>query len=567
MNKYIEYIGTEIEYTDGTKVFLKNSDNLNICILEEDSYVSVQVKDLSEKKARKLKIRLGFKEDISEKNILVNKLFDSGFKKIQEIKEDVNSKYFFSVLDDNGVGINFMNVIPAKFDSDIIFKKDEISLETVFPYSYEGEIISEKFLVSEKIPYTEAFLYNADKCKCDKEWEDVTGWGSWDYYFTSIDEESVKENVDFIYNDSDLSEKIKYIAIDDGWQQREGDWKEGSRFSGGLPKTVSYINKRGFCAGIWTAPTRMHYLCGTVMRRNSFLVKNELGDPIMDEEFYVVDPTHPEGERYIREIYTFLKDCGFEYFKIDFISNMIRCDRFYDRFAGHYDALRKLICIIRECVGEDSHIMGCSMPYALGGEGVNSRRTGLDIHNTWKHIKKCTEIYVPQFASHRKLYQNDFDYLVVRGKDTSFEEDTNVINPLRYKYQNEKTEEFRWRDGEDFSYDEAKFWCASILMTGSSVILSDRMTALNEKGLMLIKKTLDYADFKSAVPDACGANLPSVWRKDGWIYIFNYSEEEKEFCVSADGKYTEIFDDKEYEARDGFLNIKLKAHCCLVLKN
>jgi len=218
MNKYIEYIGTEIEYTDGTKVFLKNSDNLNICILEEDSYVSVQVKDLSEKKARKLKIRLGFKEDISEKNILVNKLFDSGFKKIQEIKEDVNSKYFFSVLDDNGVGINFMNVIPAKFDSDIIFKKDEISLETVFPYSYEGEIISEKFLVSEKIPYTEAFLYNADKCKCDKEWEDVTGWGSWDYYFTSIDEESVKENVDFIYNDSDLSEKIKIYARQRGFQ-------------------------------------------------------------------------------------------------------------------------------------------------------------------------------------------------------------------------------------------------------------------------------------------------------------------------------------------------------------
>ena len=255
-----------------------------------------------------------------------------------------------------------------------------------------------------------------------------------------------------------------------------------------------------------------------------------------------------------------------QYYKIDFISNMLSCDYFYDKNAGHYDALRKLFSVIRECVGKNSHIMGCSLPYAFGGEGIDSRRVGLDIHNTWKHIKKCTEIYVPQFASHRNLYQNDFDYLVVRGKDTSYEENTNVINPLAGKYKNEQTQEFRWRDGDDFSYDEAKFWCATILMSGSSIILGDRVSTLNEKGLSLIKKTLEYADFKSAVPDVYCENMPSVWRKDGWIYIFNYSEEEKDFSVLTKGKYKEIFEEIDYESNDGQLDLRLRPHTCLVLK-
>ena len=92
------------------------------------------------------------------------------------------------------------------------------------------------------------------------------------------------------------------------------------------------------------------------------------------------------------------------------------------------------------------------------------------------------------------------------------------------------------------------------------------MSALNEKGLRLIKKTLEYADFKSAVPDVCSATLPSIWRKDGWIYIFNYSEEEQSFSITADGKYKEIFDEKDYEAKDGVLNVTLKLHSSMALK-
>lgn len=117
MNKYIDYIGTETEYSDGTKAFAEKSDGTEVNICEKDGYTTVQVKPFSKKRTRKLKILLRFREDISDKNVLVHGSFRSGFKKVSEIKEEITGRYFFSVFDENGVGISFMNAIPAKFDT------------------------------------------------------------------------------------------------------------------------------------------------------------------------------------------------------------------------------------------------------------------------------------------------------------------------------------------------------------------------------------------------------------------------------------------------------------------
>ncbi len=50
MNKYIEYTGTEVEYTDEAKVLLEKSDSLKVYISEKDGYASVRVKFSSKKK-------------------------------------------------------------------------------------------------------------------------------------------------------------------------------------------------------------------------------------------------------------------------------------------------------------------------------------------------------------------------------------------------------------------------------------------------------------------------------------------------------------------------------------
>ncbi|MBE6688268.1 MAG: hypothetical protein E7588_03200 [Ruminococcaceae bacterium] len=562
---------TFIEYADGTVIPCLREANLkNVC---RDVYeVSLNV-PYGNKSVRKIKYVFDVQADFEY--AMVHDFFDSGFKSVKNLEEDTRSKFYMSLMDKNGVGITFAVKLPCKFYSEMHYFRDknEMVLETVVPFSYKGDIPAETFIIACGMTHGDALRLIAEKNGTPQKWENVIGWGSWDYYFTSVTEDDVKENTDFIYADDTLRERIKYIAIDDGWQQREGDWREGIRFPGGLKKTTEYINSKGYTAGIWTAPTRLHYLCGTVMRRNDFLVLDEYGDPIMDEEFYVLDPTHPEGEKFVKEIFSYLKDAGFGFYKIDFISNLLKCDRFHDSTAGHYDALKKLISAIRESVGEESHIMGCSLPYGYGGDGVNSRRTGLDIHNTWNHIVKCSEIYYPAIPAQRNIYQNDMDYLVVRGPETSFERDTNVLNPKKGYYKAVKSEKFRWREGEDFNYNEAKFWCTQILMTGSSVILSDKLSLLNDKGLKLAKTTVKYADFYASVPVDTGAELPQVWFKKGAdaLYIFNFTEQDKTYNIDVmkifgrDVKLTDIFENAEYTSRNGTLSLTLRKHCSLAL--
>lgn len=550
---------------------IKSSDDSNIKTIikpiKENIYsisASANIENV-----RKLVIRFEIPCVEKYQNVLIHDFLNSGFKKLVD---SYKSKFFCSVFDNDGVGITVMNNLPSKFDSNILVEKenDKISifLETIIPYSYDGDFFSECFTVTVNLPYTEALLLNASNSSAHQISENPIGWGSWDYYFTAVDEDAIRENTDFITNDEILSKKIKYIAIDDGWQQREGDWQEGIRFKNGLGNTVKYINDKGYSAGIWTAPTRLHYLSGTVMRRNEFLLKDKYGDPLMDEEFYILDPTHPDGESFIRETYSYIRKKGFTFYKIDFINNMLSGEYFYDKNAGPYDALKKLISVIRECVGKESHIMGCSLPYGYGSGDVDSRRTGLDIHNTWKHIKKCSEIYFPQFASQKSIYQNDLDYLIVRGKDTTDEKDTNVLNPSKGKYLNNKTDEFRWRDGEDFSYSEAKFWCTVILMSGSSVILSDRLSLLNEKGLDLVRKTVENADFISAIPMDNHGDLPNIWYKkeNGSIYILNYTEDTKTYSVNTEEKYKDIFSGKVFSSENGVLTISLEKHDSIALK-
>lgn len=570
-NEYINYKGIRIELRDGTCLENINESDFGIhTYFEENNGYATSWADVdSSENIRKINFVFELK-DVKAENALVADFLQSGVKPLCECDDIQGNKYFFSVFDQKGVGITFCNKVPARFDSNIRFYKNDrkVELETVIPYTFEGNFKTEKFIISPCVNYADALKYCAEVSSVQKEWENVIGWGSWDYYFSSIDEAAVRENTDFIARDDFLSSKIKYIAIDDGWQQAKGDWQEGCRFRGGLKKTADYIKEKGFEAGIWTAPTKIQPQAGTVMRRNDFLVRNSYGDPFIWEFDYVLDPTHPDGEKFLREIYTYLKECGFSYYKIDFISNIIQCDRFYDSSCGHFDVLKRLIDIIRDCVGEKSHIMGCSLPYVYGGEGIDSRRTSLDIHNTWKHIKKCNEIHFPQFAAQRKIYQNDLDYLVVRGTDTSLEKGTNVLNPYENQKKAEPTEEFRWREPGDFSYDEAKVWCSSLLLSGSSLFLSDRMTMLNDKGMFLVKKTLEHADFVGADPVITDGAFPCVWRKENWIFILNYDKEEKSYTVedAEDCVYYDIFTDEEFIQQNGLLNVTLKGHDALALK-
>lgn len=496
---------------------------------------------------------------------------------IPEVCKCSNYTYFYNTENPHNA-FTLVGKVPAKFKSDIEITKTEdafsVDVFTTVPYSFEGDIVCHEWIISLNTPADKALTKCADMFSNGRKFENPIGWSTWDYYFTSATEDDVKENVDFIANDKVLSKKVKYIALDDGWQQREGDWKSGCRYPSGLKSLVDYIKEKGFEAGIWVAPTRLHFLCGTVMRRYDFLVRNEYGDPIKDEDMYVLDPTHPDGEKFIRETFSYLGDCGFTFYKLDFVSNMVSyAQRFYDKTAGPFDALKKLFNIVRETVPKGSHIMGCSLPYGADPQICDSKRTGLDIHNVWGHVKICTAQAVPQFAANGKLYRNDLDYLLVRGKDTTNDKMTNVLNSNIGRTKANPPKGFLWRGGEDFDYTEAKTWCSVILALGSSVFMGDCLPKLNEKGVDLLRKTVHEADFVSATPVFGDEKIPSVWYKEelSKLYVINFTNETKNFCINLNdinlksGIYVDVFTGEEFFANCE-IKLTLEPHSSYALK-
>lgn len=207
--------------------------------------------------------------------------------------------------------------------------------------------------------------------------EQPMGWNSWDYYFADVSEQDMIENMEEIRRDPVLREYLRYIVVDMGWEHREGDWYPCYTFPNGLESYADQVRSRGFIPGIWTSPIQMQQLCKTATRHNSFLVRDEYGDPVVVDNQFVVDPTHPDGKAFIRELYTRLYRAGFRLFKVDFVSNLTHVDRFYDTTMGHYQVIRELFRIIRECVTEESHIIGCSLPKECGRESPSPAEPAL----------------------------------------------------------------------------------------------------------------------------------------------------------------------------------------------
>ena len=136
---------------------------------------------------------------------------------------------------------------------------------------------------------------------------------------------------------------------------------------------------------------------------------------------------------------------------------------------------------------------------------------------------------------------------------------TNVLNP-KAGFNRANPKAFAWRSGEDFSYTEAKTWCAALLMSGSDIFLGDALAKLNDRGLELVRKTVAAADFVAAVPVLDGERIPAVWRKENWLYVFNFTKQERQFCLEAKGTWRDLFDGAVYGEEAGQLRLTVPAH-------
>jgi len=269
-----------------------------------------------------------------------------------------------------------------------------------------------------------------------------------------------------------------------------------------------------------------------------------------------MDPTHPAAEQFIFDTYRRLYNDGFRVFKIDFVMFLQEGDNFYDKACGPYEALRRLFAIIRRAVGNDSHIIGCSLPPECGAGLCNSSRISMDIHNWWAHAEKIICFWQLRFWENGRLYRTDPDFLLVRGTDTATKPDDVVKlapNPPGL-----------WCGAPIFDRYEAETWANIVTFVGGNVISSDRLTELNEEGMKLLKSHLTPGAGAAVPLDLGERAISTLWlmRETNELLVLNLADNADTIRIDP-AKYgltAPVSCDKAYSYDGKTLEIPLKRH-------
>lgn len=215
----------------------------------------------------------------------------------------------------------------------------------------------------------------------------VKGWTSWYNYYTDIDERIILDNLQNFAVDS---LPITYFQIDDGYQEKTGDWLEvNEKFPNGMAYVADSIHECGYKAGIWLAPFVVSKKSKIFEEHPDWLVRDDrfrpvkVGyNPMWDGNYYAFNIYHPWARQHILyTLRTMTQEWGFDMVKADFL--FAACARPYPG-KTRAEIMTDAIALLREGVG-DAQLLGCGTPLAPGAGVFDYCRIGPDIHLKWEY--------------------------------------------------------------------------------------------------------------------------------------------------------------------------------------
>ena len=340
-----------------------------------------------------------------------------------------------------------------------------------------------------------------------------SGWCTWYYYYQQINENEVKHNARWIA-DNLKDYGAQYVQIDDGWQGTgrvyTRDWTNVSdKFPGGMDKLASSIKSLGLTPGIWIAP---HGQSNDAVVKNLpaiFLTKPD-GTSASEtwEGRYLVDPSIPESQKYMKDLFTKLAGWGYEYFKIDgqpVVVNEYRNKKsFMKKQEDDTVALyRQTLASIREAIGPQRYLLGCwGMP--IEGAGImNGSRTGGDVVLDWAGgFMLALRATMQNYYLHNVVWYTDADTMLVRS-------------PL--------------------TLDQARAWATLQGLTGQAILDSDRLMDLSEERVELLRRVYPAVDIRPLDLFPAERNkqildlkIKQLGRNYDVVGLFNYDEAKSE---------------------------------------
>lgn len=290
-----------------------------------------------------------------------------------------------------------------------------------------------------------------------------TGWCSWYYYYDRISEDSIIQNLNFAAKHL-KSAGLNYIQIDDGYQIAAGDWETNKKFPNGHRWLVDRIHEKKLLAGLWVAPFAVAENSTVFKEHPDWLLRDERDslklfstNETWGGKIYSLDPSIHEVQMWLENLFYKIESYwGYDYVKIDFL--------YYANEGGKYripmtstQAYQLGLAAIRRGVGSDKFILACGAPLGSSVGYVDGMRIGNDIFAGWNGITPGAKAAARRFYLHGKVWYNDPDCLVVR-------------DPL--------------------TLDQARVWASVVALSGQMNLLSDKLTALPQQRVDVLKMTI-----------------------------------------------------------------------------
>ena len=312
------------------------------------------------------------------------------------------------------------------------------------------------------------------------------GWCSWYHFFHAVSEQDLLRNLDALAADRD-GLPVELVQLDDGYQRALGDWLEtNEKFPSGLAAVAEAIRSAGFEAGIWTAPF--------AASAESDVLRAHPDWPLRDGEAWlrgthnpawsrdgwctVLDPSREPVQRHLEHLFRGLVEMGFGYLKLDFLYMAAMRASARDPGLSRAARLRRGLEAIRSGAGDETFLLGCGAPLGPAVGLVDGMRIGPDVAPHW-HADRSTaipglEATTPSTRSalgaiaarawmHRRLWLNDPDCLMARGRDTGL------------------------------AADEAGALATAIAVTGGMLVFSDDVAALSSAERGRVRETAALA--------------------------------------------------------------------------
>jgi hypothetical protein len=274
------------------------------------------------------------------------------------------------------------------------------------------------------------------------------GWLGWSW----VDGFNVERYEDVVLrNTRAVRERLPGLDIEYVWVsignlegKQPGNWLRWNyqSFPGGPQALIGNLARRDFKLGLWCGAFWLSSQLKPEVEkfRDALLLKG--GKPLTVPhreigEVYVLDPTHPKTQAFLRNVFTTYRDWGVRYYMIDFLDAISGTtpgnhipDGYYDRsLIPGPQAYRTGLKVISEAAGKDTYLLPSTGPTLLNVGLVAANRVGTDYGEGraldgpgkgfypstfminraeyWTSHRAATSALAGNYFTHRKLYLAD----------------------------------------------------------------------------------------------------------------------------------------------------------------